>query len=353
MAGEQAPRHEEHAHPGSSVVYSLTPKGLLKEEFTSGVKTHTDLIYYDEIWDTFRARRLHRRGTVLLAWTTVLSAVVPCLPGVSWVMLLPVWGTLTAGWVLLALALQTVVVTLYDFDGQDMATLHGPSNSAFIEFLGELDVRVRNARYPLQGTLEGLDLGSCSWKGFHRRWSCRYLYDRVVFESEGPFGFEVREFYGLTALNPPVRLAWKVPKIALAGFLFGVLFAGPLSYIASAGGGHALDLAFGGLAVLAAACAIWLLLFLRVAVSVSTGTGTVESVALPWWQTSQRRSILTWFARIVRLADRTALIDYDDYWEFHRAKLEILRKESFLDTWPYRSALSRLNSQEREDLGGE
>ncbi len=237
MAGDQTPRHEEHAHPGSWVVYSLTPKGLLKEEFTSGVKTHTDLIYYDEIWDTFRARRLHRRGTWLLAWVTLLSAIVPGLPSVSWVMLLPVWGTLTAGWVLLVLALRNVVVTLYDFDGQDLATLHGPSNSAFIEFLGELDVRVRHARYPLQGTLEGLDLGSCSWKGFRRRWSCRYLYDRVVFESEGPFGFEVREFYGLNTLNPPVRLAWKVPKIALAGFLCGVLFAGPLSYMATGGGG--------------------------------------------------------------------------------------------------------------------
>ncbi len=353
MANEQAPRHEEHAHPGSWVVYSLTPKGLLKEEFTTGVKTHTDLIYYDEIWDTFRARRLHRRGTWLLFWLTALSVAVPAAPHVSWVMLLPVWGTLTAGWILLGLALRTMVVTLYDFDGQELASLHGPSGEPFGEFLSELDDRVGVARYPLQGTFEGLDMEGCEWRGSRRRWSCRYLYDRVIFETHGPLGFEVKEFYALTALRPPVRLAWKVPRVALAGLLCGLLFCGPLYYLATAGGGSALALAARLLTGAGLLSAAWLLVFLRVAVSVSTGTGTVESVALPWWQTHQRRSILTWFARIVRLADRTALIEYDDYWEFHRAKLGILREEGFLDTWPYRSALSRLNTQEREDLGAE
>ena len=64
-----------------------------------------------------------------------------------------------------------------------------------------------------------------------------------------------------------------------------------------------------------------------------------------------RREALAWFAKLVQLADLLDVVRTDDYWDFHRSKLKILREAGFIEDWPYRSALARLNAQEREELG--
>jgi hypothetical protein len=58
-----------------------------------------------------------------------------------------------------------------------------------------------------------------------------------------------------------------------------------------------------------------------------------------------------WFSRLTHLADKLAVLDTEDYWDYHRRKLAILREEGFLGDWAYHSAVARLNSQEREDIG--
>ncbi|MEW6757151.1 MAG: hypothetical protein AB1347_02925, partial [Acidobacteriota bacterium] len=90
---------------------------------------------------------------------------------------------------------------------------------------------------------------------------------------------------------------------------------------------------------------------LRVSATVETGAEPVETPGIPWWDQRRRREALAWLARLVKLADRVEPLDAEDYWEYHRAKLGLLKEEGFLEEWPYRSALARLNTQEREEMG--
>jgi hypothetical protein len=77
----------------------------------------------------------------------------------------------------------------------------------------------------------------------------------------------------------------------------------------------------------------------------------METPALPWWQKAPRQELLKLLARLIHLADSLGELDHENYWEYHRNKLAILKEQGFLEPWPYRSALARLNSQEREDFG--
>ena len=85
--------------------------------------------------------------------------------------------------------------------------------------------------------------------------------------------------------------------------------------------------------------------------SAPAGEGSVESPAFPVWRMREMRRILLWFSRVVNLADRLDDVRSEDYWEYHREKVNVLQQQGFLEEWPYRSALGKINSNEREDLG--
>jgi len=345
-------RHEEQVHPGSWVAYSLSPKGLLQEEFTSGVKTHSELIFYDEIWDSCSVRDLPKGRLGLLAAVTVLGAAAAFVPPIAWYTLLPVWFVCLAAWSLLFMALKVVPVALYDYEGRELATLHGDSGAKFLSFLDELTSRVKKARYPLQRVFEGLDLGGCNLRVGLKTWNSALLYDRVVFETTSRWGFSNREFFALTSLRAPLRLIWKIPKTLLAAAVAASFSIAPaFSFAAASTGSDWVALLPWSLVGFAAACWFVVLWETGAAVSVSTMKDSVASLLLPWWRVESRREVLRWFAAVVELADRVDAVRTEDYWEYHRIKLKLLKEAGFLDDWPYRSALARLNIHERTELG--
>lgn len=344
-------KHEERPHPGTRVAYTLSRDGLAIEEFTSGVKTHQDIVYYDEVWDTYRTNDLPRRALWLLAVLSAAWTALPVLFPASWLLWSLPGGLLLAAWILLLVRVRILTVQLFDYDGNELAALRGVPGEAFCSFLAALDAHLASGRYPLQSVFEGLELGRCEWRGLGRSWLCRFVYDRVVIERRW-FGWEHRVYHSLMALEPPVRLAWRLPRVAFWGTCVALVATAGVALEAAATKEGALWPWAGMLAAAGFLGSLFSLAGLSVAVAVGTGgPQQVRSVFLPWWQKRQRQEILRWFARLIRLADRLSEIDHEDYWEYHRAKLAILNEEGFLDPWPYRSALARLNSQAREELG--
>jgi hypothetical protein len=343
-------RHTERPAPGTLVAYSLTPKGLHREEFVSGVRTHSLMVEYGEVWDTYRSQELPkpllwRLLPATAAWfaslalrpNALLAAVTAAL--------------LAAAWVLLALHARVVTVRAFDYDGYEMAAFRGLPGSAFQAFLRAFDAHVASQRYPLQSVLESLDLGRFEVKSRRESWSCSFLYDRVVLKSRGWLGGERRVYYSLASIQAPLRLVWRLPWAAVAlfaGSAFASLALASEAFVALDG------LPAGILAALLAAGAAslaWAVFALGAAVEVPSGSRFFRTPVLPWWRARERRELLSWFARLIRLADLLAELETEDYWEYHRVKLGILKDEGFLGEWPYRSALARLNSQEREELG--
>ncbi len=341
-------RHAEVLHLGSRVVYSLSPKGLLREDFASGVNTHKDFIYYDEIWESCRLRNYPGRMITALAAGSLLAAAAPLVPNVKWFFLLPIWIVFGILWLLTAVSVRTVAVALYNYEGKELATLHGDNGPRFKAFTEKLAESTREARYPFQRVLEELRLGRCTVKGKLKTWSSTLLYDRVIFEEKYRWGFHRKEFYGLDSLQAPVRLSWKVPRTALTLAVAASLGAAPAFSLASSPG--AVSAAW-AMAVIGALCWIGSLAWLGVAVAVAAQDGIVESTTIPWWRVKSRRVVLKWFAAIVELADHVDTLRSEDYWEYHRAKLQMLREADFLDEWSYRSALARLKSRERTEMG--
>ena len=349
MPSEEVLRHEERPRPGTTVQFSLTPDGLAKEEFTSGVLTHSHVVDYGEVWDTYRTQTF----PAALFWRLLLMSGVwagaAFLAPASWGPLALAGAALGSAWVLLAWRSRLVTVEVYDYDGYELAVFHGAPAPAFRAFLDAFQERIARSRYPMQSFLESMDLGHCLWQRWGIGWKCSFLYDRVVLETRGPLGHERRHYYSLSSLEPPIHLAWRVPWAALGLWAVAGLPAAVLAR--DAAGSPDLRLVVLALAGVTVAAIVWAVLALGVAIEVSVGGHPVRSPVLPWWQRGERRRILLWYARLLRLADLLADLREEDYWEYHRTKLSVLKDEGFLEDWPYRSALSRLNSQERQDTG--
>jgi hypothetical protein len=314
------------------------------------VKTHEDLVYYDEVWDSFRTHRLPRGplmalSALTLAWAGALPLHAP----------LSAWsfagGLLAAGWLFLLSRVRVLTVRMFDYDGHELVSLQGSACVRFRSFLEALDARVAQGRYPLQSVFEGLSLGQFEWKGIGRSWSCRFAYDRLVFERRRPFGWEERTYASLMALEPPVRLAWRIPLPAAAGAALSLAAGGFLTGLALGRPEPTLWPWVWALACVASVCVLWVATGLRVAVQASLGSQPLLTPSLPWWQRGPRQELLKLLARLISLADSLSELDHENYWEYHRNKLAILKEQGFLEPWPYRSALARLNSQEREDFG--
>lgn len=350
MADDRIPRHEQGGPPGTWTVFSLTPDGLLKEDFATGLKVHGDVIYYDEIWDYNAFSPFPLGRTLVLGAVTAAAVLLPLLgagPPAAYV--LP-WALLAVAWVFFWAGLRRKTVHLFDFQGQELAVLHGVRGGSLDRFLEALLQQVARSRYPLQATLEGLDLGRLSLRARGRTFRAAFLYDRVLFEETGPLGYGRREFYALTALRAPISLAWRVPWPTLFPGALAALLAVPAASAGLESQGSAGPWAWG---LLGASLLLLLLsaLLLTVSVTVDTGAAPFRSPPLSWWARRDRQRVLAFLASIVRAADRVDLLDMEDYWEYHRAKLALLKEEGFLEDWPYRSALVRLSSQEREEMG--
>lgn len=350
MKSEPVFRHEERPHPGTRVLFTLGREGMAVEAFTSEVKTHEDLVYYDEVWDSSRTHALPRWPLAALAALTLAWAAALALSATP-----PLWsfggGLLAAGWLFLLTRIRALTVRLFNYDGQELACMRGPAGPRFRSFMEALDARVAQGRYPLQSLFEGLPLGQFEWKGRGRSWSCRFAYDRLVFETRRLFGWEDRSYASLMAVEPPVRLAWKLPLPAAAGFLIAASSWALLAVLADGRPEAGLRPWAWASACAAGASALWAVLGLRVAVQARLGSEVVETPSLPWWQRAPRQELLKLLARLIGLADSLGELDHENYWEYHRSKLAILKEQGFLEPWPYRSALARLNSQEREDFG--
>jgi hypothetical protein len=351
VANDASVRHEESPHPGTRAIYTFTRDGVAVEEFTSGVKTHEDVVYFDEIWDTYRTYGLSGRAAWSLVLLTAGAAVAALLLPAAWLLWGFLAGLLAAAWVVSLAAGRILTVRLFNYDGNELAALHGFPNASFRAFLKELDARLASGRYPLQSVFEGLDLGQCEWKVLGHAWRCRFVYDRIVVERRGRTGREERVFYSLMALEPPVRLAWRLwgPAVWCACAAFAA--TGILALLAYAGREASLWPWAAALAASGAGGILLALLTLSVGVTVGAGPQGILSDPLPWWEKERRLEILRWYSRLIRLADRLSEIDHEDYWEYHRNKLALMKEEGFLEAWPYRSALARLNSQEREEMG--
>lgn len=343
--------HEERPSPGSFARFTLDPRGLVREEFTSGVPTHRQTIPYGDIWDSFSVQEFPRVRVALLAALTLLWAGAFAYLRISPLLSLANAAVLGAAWALVMLRARVITVRLFDYEGYELATLHGVPGPAFDAFLEGMRGLVAAHRYPLQTVLESLDLGRCEMRGTFTRWSGTFLYDRVVFERTGPLGRRQRVFHALTALEAPIHLAWRVPWAIFGAF---VLAATAGLAVASEAGRGTLPGLWPWAAGCAGAAVVLLLAFvglIGVAVEVSSGTHPIRTPHVPWWRRAMLREVLAWFARLVRLADLLEGVRTEDYWEFHRAKLKELREAGFIEDWPYRSALGRLNAQEREELG--
>ena len=351
MASEEnALRHTERPAPGTLVAFTLTDKGLHREEFVSGVRTHSQMVYYGEVWDTYRSQEVPRPLFWRLlaasaAWAASLALRPdPFLAGVS-------AALLAAGWLLLAVSARVVTVRAFDYEGYEMAAFHGLPGRAFRSFLEAFDAQVASHRYPLQSVLESLDLGKFEVRSRRASWSCAFLYDRVVLRTRGLLGGERRVYYSLASIQAPLRLSWRVPWAAVAVFAGAALASVALaseSFFAVEG---SLAWILAALAAAGAASLAWTIVTVGAAVEVPSGSRSFRTPVLPWWRVRERRELLSWFARLIHLADLLADLETEDYWEYHRTKLGMLKDEGFLEEWPYRSALARLNNQEREELG--
>jgi hypothetical protein len=351
VAHETVLRHEERPRPGALVQYTLTEKGLMKEEYTSGVRTHSQLIYFGDVWDTYQTRAFPqglfwRLFAASAAWTVAAYLLVAHPVPLAFA-----GAALCLGWVLLAWRSRIATVRAFDYEGYELACFHGTPGAAFKSFLEAFERRLEASRYPLQSVFESLDLGSCEWRGLGRRWRCTFAYDRLIFRVRGILGHESRRYFSLSSVAAPIRLAWRVPWVGLTLCMVSGGLALALAADARGGSEALLWKAAQALVLLSLLSAAWSALALGVAVELPVGSQFARSPVLPWWQVSRRQEILRWFARLVRLADLLEEIDTDDYWAYHRAKLGLLREEGFLDSWPYRSAMARLNSQEREEMG--
>lgn len=343
--------HEERPSPGSFARFTLDPRGLVREEFTSGVSTHRQAIPYGDVWDTFSVQEFPRVRVALLAALTILWAGAFATLRVSPLLSLANAAVLGVAWALVVLKARVVTVRLFDYEGYELATLHGLPGPDFEQFMEGLRGLVAAHRYPLQTVLEGLDLGRCEMKGALSRWNGTFLYDRVVFERVGPLGRRERVFHALTALEAPIHLAWRVPWAVGGAFILATTAGLALASEAGRGEMPGLWTWSAGCAGAAVALLLAFVALFGVAVEVSSGTHPIRTPYVPWWRKATLRESLAWFARLVHLADQLDGLRTDDYWEFHRAKLKALHEGGFIEDWPYRSALARLNAQEREELG--
>jgi hypothetical protein len=343
--------HEERPSPGSFARFTLDPAGLVREEFTSGVPTHRQVIPYGEVWDTYTTRSFPRLQAGVLAALTLCWLAAVLVLGLAPALTLVNAFVLGFAWALVLWRARVVTLKLFDYEGYELAALHGLPGPGFDAFTAGLRARVAAHRYPLQSVFEAMDLGRCEIKGTFSSWTGVFLYDRVVFESSSIFGRRSRTYHALTALEAPIHLSWRVPW-ALVGT--GVLAAAAgLAVASEALRGETPGLwpwAY-GLGLLAVLQLLASAALVGVAVEVSSGTHPIRTPHMPWWRRKMLREALAWFARLVQLADLLEVVRTDDYWDFHRAKLKILREAGFIEDWPYRSALARLNAQEREELG--
>lgn len=344
-AAEGPPRHRQSPHLFTRIDYSLKPEGLLEEEYTSDVLTHSKVLPYEDVWEGYFDRRIPWRWWVPPALLGAAAAAfglfgyplaaAALAPGALVVLAL----ALTFGW--------RALFTAFDYEGHWVVTFEGPAGREFGLFLEAYQERIQARRYPLQKHLEGLPLGEVSVSGPLVRWSCSFRYDRIVVERRGRWKWLHRRYHSLSVLHAPVRLVWK-PSWPALGLLASAAGAFALSAVRGwsfAGGTWlwpALGLAAGFVLPLAAG---------RVAVSAPAGEGSVESPAFPIWRLRELRKILLWFSRLANLADRLEELRSDDYWEYHREKVNILQQQGFLEDWPYRSTLGRINSNEREEMG--
>ncbi|MGA9750279.1 MAG: hypothetical protein WBS54_00665 [Acidobacteriota bacterium] len=336
---------------GTRVCFTLMPEGVVEEEYTSGVQTHSEMVYYDEIWDTYHRQTFPLRTFLVLSAVSVAFAAAALLVALDYATMAVAGGAMTAAWLLLLWRASLLSVWAYGYEGEELFSLHGLPGKDFSSFIAELQRRVEQKRYPLQSVFEALDLGHCEWTGRARRWRCSFVYDRLVLEWKGIAGQARREYYSLMALESPIRLVWRVPWVSLGGAAASGLLV--LGLLVEGVAGRDPTLWHALLALTGANLAFVLFAVARLAIAVQLPVqGTpIRTPFMPWWQRAQLQSILQWFARLVHLADRLEELSTEDYWEFHRSKLGILKEEGFLEDWPYRSALARLNSQEREELG--
>lgn len=346
-SGVPVPVHRQAPHLFTHIDYTLNPEGLLEEEYTSEVLTHTKVLPYEDVWDGHFDRDIPLRAWIP-AGVLGLAAALALLAGY------PLWAAACAaagvGAAASALALGwRCIYTAHDFEGHWVVTFEGRAGEPFQKFLGAYRDHVQARRFPLQKHLEGLPLGDMEVAGPTARWACRFRYDRIVVESSGPWRRRRDRYYSLSLLRAPVRLVWKpswgsVAAIALAAGGWGLLaWKGPATLaapwvMAGAGllAGLGLSLALG-----------------RMAVSAPAGDGAVESPALAFFRRDELRRLLLWFSRLANLSDRIEELRSEDYWEYHREKVNILREQGFLEEWPYRSALGKINSQERENFAPE
>ena len=336
---------------GTRVCFTLMPEGAVEEEYTSGVQTHSEMVYYDEIWDTYHRQTFPLRTFLVLSAASVAFAAAALLVAVDYATMAVAGVAMTAAWLLLLWRASLLSVWAYGYEGEELFSLHGLPGREFSSFIAELQRRVEQKRYPLQSVFEALDLGHCEWTGRARRWRCSFVYDRLVLEWKGIAGQVRREYYSLMALEPPIRLVWRVPWVSLGGAAASGFLVLGLMVAGVAGRDPTLWHALLALAGASLAFVLFAVARLAIAVQLPVQGTPIRTPFMPWWQRAQLQSILQWFARLVHLADRLEALSTEDYWEFHRSKLGILKEEGFLEDWPYRSALARLNSQEREELG--
>ncbi len=342
------PRHLEVRHLGTRLSYTLAPEGVLEEEFTAGLRTHSRLISYGQVWDLYWTRKIPSwlwavpgallvSGVFSLHWMDVWVSVLLFLGAAIFA-----GAILRVGW--------RLVFTAFDYEGHWLLTLKGSARRDFEEFLESFLERVETNRYPLQRFLENLPLGEEIVRATFGTWTCNLRYDRVLIKQSGPWKYGKCVYYSLNALRPPVRMAMSLPwggvtLWAVSGLLF--LATGRLAGPEAAGALKPWLWLGMGLGLL------WTVLGLGIAVRLPTGEGTVDSPAFYPFQRTALQNVLRRFSRIANLSEYIETIRYEDYWDFHRSKLTALHDHDFLDEWPYRSALSKINAHERREQGGD
>ncbi|MEJ2368874.1 MAG: hypothetical protein P8Z49_11140 [Acidobacteriota bacterium] len=334
--------HVERPHFGTRVVYSLKPGGLLKEEFTSGVLTQSETIPYGAVWDAYKIRPVDRRLFAAAAAAALLLLPFSLLGSAS-AALAMLWFYFSA----------REVWTVFDYDGRWLVTCKGPPSASFRAFLEAFSAKAAQKRHPVQQTFESLDLEDFSWTSVLTRWDCICRYDRIILKKTGAFGKSRRYFYSLPALRPPIRLVWRHKIAAAAGGLAAWAAGTGALWFLGRPQGQAAFLRSGWWLIASPLVPAVLTgaLILRLAVHFQVDDQSVLTPSLPWWQISKRRRLLAWLSRMVDLGQRIDDLDWDHYWDYHRRKLFLLKEEGLLDEWPYHSAMTRLNANEREELG--
>ena len=342
------PVHRQRPHFWTQINYSLTGKGLLEEEYTSKVLTHSKILPYEDAWDHYLDRTISANGILLLA-----AAALACC---GWIFFSPppAWALFpaallgAAAGVALAWGWKTEL-TAFDYDGHWIVTFKDISSDPFDAFLDAYLTHVEQCRYPLQRYLETLSLGEEKVARPLRSWTCRFRYDRVVIEERGPWKRFKRRYYSLGMVRSPVRLVWNIPWFLIGATALGLAAASVARFSP-----HLLPWANWKLALLFSALSMaGVTASLGVEVRIPIGDGSIDSPAFSWYRRSDCKRLLCWFSRLANLADRLEDLRSEDYWEYHRKKIAILKEQGFLDDWPYRSALGRINIQEREEMGGD